>query len=232
MLSVFKHALVITATAALATVTLPAADPSQSTATDNAGKPAKADSKSINFIKEAAQDNETEISLGQIGAQKGQNPELKTFAQKLQQDHTQANQQLQPLAQKYGVSIDQSLKGKERREVSKLDKEQAGQKFDQAFAEFMLKNHQKDIERFQQAAAELQDPDVRQYASSMLPKLREHFDHAVTVAKAVGVDQSTISSYQKKLPGAVGGTSDSPVGGTSDSQSETTKGAGAKDLKQ
>src|SRR6185369_13348751 len=80
-----------------------------------------------------------------------------------------------------------------------------------------------EIKKFEDAATKLQETDVKQYAQTTLPKLRQHFDRAVTVARAVGVDQSTISSYSKKVPSAVGGTSDSDL--------DTTKGAGAADLK-
>jgi len=43
------------------------------------------------------------------------------------------------------------------------------------------------------------------------------------VAKAVGVDQSTISSYERKTPGAVGGTGD---------ETSTHQGTGSTDLQQ
>src|SRR5262249_45277369 len=51
------------------------------------------------FIKEAARDNETEISLAQVGVQKAQNADLKSFSEKLERDHMQASKELQALAQ-------------------------------------------------------------------------------------------------------------------------------------
>ncbi len=192
---------------------------SQTTGSEN-----KADSKTTHFIKEAARDNDMEVALGEVGARKATNPDLKAFAQQLQQDHMQANQELQPIAQKYGVTIDQST-GKGGHEVSKFEKENSGAKWDQKFATEMLKSHEKDISKFQKAASELQAQDVRQYAQTMLPKLRQHFEHAETVAKAVGVDQSTISRYANKVGNAMGGT----MGGTSD-QFQSQQGAGGSEL--
>ena len=184
--------------------------------------PAKADSKTTDFIKEAAKINDSEIALGELGARKAENPDLKAFSQQMQQDHTQANQQLQPIAQKYGVSLEQPIKGKAHHEVAKLEKA-SGANFDKEFATAMLKNHEKAYQKFQKAATELSDPEVKQYAETMLPKLRQHFDRAATVAQEVGVSQSTISSYSKKLPPAVGGTSE---------EQNTSQGAGASNMKQ
>jgi putative membrane protein len=216
-----RNTLLITAVATMAAMTVRAAD--DQTTPGSPATPSKADSKTISFIKDAAKDNNLEISMAEVGAQKATNPELKSFCQQLQQDHTQANLQLQPLAQKYGVSIEQPIKGLAHHEMNKFEKEESGSKFDQDFATEMLKSHQKDIKKFQEASINLQDADVKQYAQTMLPKLQQHFDRAVTVAKAVGVEDSTISSYSKKLPAGVGGTTDSDV--------DTTKGAGARDQK-
>lgn len=220
MRKTLRNTLLITAVATMAAMTARADDQTTSGSTSTHSK---GDSKTISFIKDAAKDNNMEVAMAEVGAQKATNPELKSFCQQLQQDHTQANQQLQPLAQKYGVSIEQPVKGLAHHEMNKFEKEASGSKFDQDFATEMLKSHQKDIKKFEEASTNLQDADVKQYAQTMLPKLQQHFDRAVTVAKAVGVEQSTISSYSKKLPAGVGGTSDSDL--------DTTKGAGARDLK-
>jgi putative membrane protein len=179
------------------------------------------DRAAAKFVKEAARDNETEISLAQVGAQKAQNAELKSFCQKLQQDHMQANKDLQPLITKYNVNAEESRS--EKREVNKFEKEDAGAKFDQQLATELLKGHQKDIAKFEKASTQIQETDVRQYIDKMLPTLRNHFQQAQTVARTVGVDESTISSTVKKTPGAVGGTAD---------ELSTQQGTGSKDLRE
>jgi len=173
------------------------------------------------FLKEAARDNEMEISLAQVGVQKAENADLKSFCEKLQQDHTQANKDLEPLAQKYNVNTEQTRSGE--REVSKFEKETAGAKFDQKLATELLKGHQKDIAKFEKASTQIQESDVKQYIETMLPKLRDHFQHAQTVARAVGVDESTISSAIKRTPGAVGGTAE---------EQGTQQGSASKDLNE
>jgi putative membrane protein len=236
MLKQIRTACVITTITGLTTLAARAADTADSTTTTGtAGYGTTTQSTSPlaehsakSFIKEAFRDNQMEIDLGRIGMEKAQNPELKSFSQQIQQDHTQANQQLQPIAQKYGVTEEQS-KLREH-EVNKFEKESGGPEFDKKFATEMLKAHQKAISKFERAANKLQEADVKQYAETMLPKLREHLQHAATVARSVGVDQSTISSAMSKSA-AVGGTSETEESQTGTSTSgKTDQGAGAKDL--
>ncbi len=198
----------------------------QSTAPSTGGgkSSSSANDPTTKFLKEAARDNSGEIALAEAGSRKAQNQQLKSFCQQLQQDHLQANKQLEPLAQQHGVTVDQTLSKHEEREVSRLEKENAGAKFDQKFATQILRDHQRELARYEAAANQVQDPQVKQYIDSMLPKLRQHFQHAETVAKDVGVDQATISAIAKRVP--------ANVGGAEDLSSETTKGAGAKHLQQ
>jgi predicted outer membrane protein len=168
----------------------------------------------------------------EIGATKAQNPDLKSFAQQMQQEHQQVGQQLKPLAQKYGVSIEQSLNSKDQKEITKIQNETAT-KFDQELATRFLREHQKAIKEYQHASQGSFPDDVKQFAQATLPKLQEHFQHAQMAAKAVGVDGSTISSIVKGLPEAAGGTGTAQEPEPSvGAGAKTEKGAGAKQLEQ
>ncbi|HLH52664.1 MAG TPA: DUF4142 domain-containing protein [Verrucomicrobiae bacterium] len=234
MLKTLRTACVITTISGLTTLAVRAAD-STDTTTGTSGygtttRSTSNDRTAKGFIKEAFRDNQEEIDLANTGMNKAQNSELKSFLQHIQQDHTQANQQLQPLAQKYGVAEEQSKL--RQHEVNRFEKENPGPDFDKKLATELLKDHQKSISKFERASTRLQEPDVKQYAETMLPKLREHLQHAATVARAVGVDQSTISSAMSKAS-AVGGTSETPETGTGSSTSDKLdQGAAARQLQQ
>lgn len=187
------------------------------------GQSSSAEKTDARFIKEAARGNDLEIAMGELGANKAQNPQLKSLCEMIQKDHTAANEQLKPIAQKYGVTLEQSQSWLKEHALSKLQKEPAGPKFDQALATDLMRDHQKDITKFQKAATELQAPDVKEYAQNMLPQLQKHFQAAQQAAQAVGVSQSTISSIANKLPPGVGGASEEQ--GVS-----SQKGAGGKEL--
>ena len=243
MLKSLKTACIITTVTGLASLVASAADSTTTTTPGTAGyssttssgngtaaQSTSADHATKSFIKEALRDNQLEIDLASMAMNKGQNQQLKDFAKQLQEDHTQANKELQPIAAKYGVNEDVT-KSRER-EVNKFEKEASGPEFDKKFATEMLKAHQKDIAKFERAAAKVQEPDVKQYAENMLPKLRSHLQHAATVAQAVGVDQSTISSAMTKAS-AVGGTTEkeeSTTGVGTGTSGKTDQGAASRDL--
>jgi putative membrane protein len=180
--------------------------------TDNA----KLSSKGASFIKEVSAGNQSEIALAQLAQSKAQNPEIKNLAEMLQKDHQQAQEKLQTIAQAHGVTLDTTPSWTQRRAQSKLEK-LSGAEFDQQYAKDMLEDHAADIKRFEKASQNVEDSDVKQYAQEILPKLQTHLQHTASAAKSAGVDQSTISSYTKDVPGAVGGTKDN---------NESTHGAG------
>src|SRR5262249_52863608 len=74
------------------------------TAAESAAK--TGDRTASRFIKEAARDSQMEGSLAQVGMEKAQNPDLKSFCEKLQQEQSQAEKGLQPLAEKYNVNTE------------------------------------------------------------------------------------------------------------------------------
>jgi putative membrane protein len=180
--------------------------------TDNA----KLSSKGASFVKEASAGNQSEIALAQLAQSKAQNPEVKNLAEMIQKDHQQAQEKLQTIAQAHNVTLDTTPSWTQRRAQSKLEK-LSGAEFDQQYAKDMLEDHAADIKKFEKASQNIEDSDVKQYAQEILPKLQAHLQHTAAAAKSAGVDQSTISSYTKDMPGAVGGTKDN---------NESIRGAG------
>jgi putative membrane protein len=170
--------------------------------TTPANKSSNLDHKDKKFIEDAAEDGQTEVALADLGIAKAQNPQLKSFAQQMKQDHQQANTKLTQIAQNLGVQVTPSdRKESEIKRFQKLN----GADFDKEFAAQQLKDHQKDIKRFEKAAQDLTNPELKQFASETLPVLERHLQHVASIAPAVGVDQSTISSALRKSGEAVGG---------------------------
>ena len=161
---------------------------------------------SASFIKEAHEANQTEIALAELAERKSQNSEVKDFAKQMREDHQKADRDLMPVAQAHNVTLDQSLDAKHQKTVDRFQK-LSGTEFDKEFMTTMLRDHQKVVNKFDQAARQLPDNDVKQYAQTTLPTLRQHLHHAQTTALAAGVDQATISSIVKESD-AMGGTSD------------------------
>jgi putative membrane protein len=97
-------------------------------------------SKDKNFVETMMMANMAEIQLGQMGSQKATSPEVKSFAQMMVTDHTQANQELMPLAQQLGVQQPTSLDAKHKAVADRLSKLQ-GAEFDRQYMKAMVDAH-------------------------------------------------------------------------------------------
>jgi len=179
------------------------------------------------FIKEAARGGEAEVQMGRLAADKGMNPQIKELGRRLDKDHSKANQELIPIAQKCGVTLptESGFTGKLE---GKFLEGKTGADFDQAFAEHEIKDHEKDIESYQKALQESNDPDLKAYIQKCLPVLREHLQMARNAASAVGVDEKTLASADPFLANQSAQiTEPLPISGTVDkNQVDQTQGLG------
>jgi putative membrane protein len=149
------------------------------------------------FLDEAMQSSTAEVVLGQIAEQRASSNEVKEFGRKMQHDHAQANRDLQALhagrtagtamaAQTAAPRADESKLSAEQRRVAEELRGLDGPQFDAAYAQHMVKMHEKDIERFEKAATDdKHSPAVRQAAQRKLDTLREH------LASAESLEQRT-----------------------------------------
>ncbi|HXS52106.1 MAG TPA: DUF4142 domain-containing protein [Usitatibacter sp.] len=147
------------------------------------------------FIEEAAKGGMAEVALAKIAEQRASSPEVKQFAQKMDEDHSKANEQLRTLAQEKGVTMPGGPKAGDKHEESKLSKLQ-GQDFDRAYMDHMVKEHQKDVKEFQKEAQKAKDADVKSFAQQTTPILQEHLQLAQNADAAVGGKQAKKANKQ------------------------------------
>lgn len=130
------------------------------------------------FIKDAAVDGLYEVEIGKIASQRAADPAVKSFAQMLVNHHSAANDELKQLASSRNVEIATELPMMKRRSVERLSK-MSGSEFDREFVnKVAIKEHEKDIKRFEEASREAKDPEVRAWAEKTLPTLRQHLADA------------------------------------------------------
>jgi len=151
------------------------------------------------FMKEAAQANQTEIALAKVAEGKSQSAKVKELAQTLRINHQKNYEELQAVAHAHSVDLDAEPDAINRQEVDRLQKVNDAD-FDKEYAKLMLKEHVKCIKDFHKAASEIEEQDVKQYAQNTLPTLRIHLLRSEEAARTVGVDESTIFSILKDLP--------------------------------
>lgn len=163
------------------------------------------------FVKEAAQGGIMEVKIGYMGVQNGQSSQVKNLGQKLIQDHTAANKELEQLAARKGVVIPQDLDAHHQQELDRLSK-MTGAQFDQAFIKHAIDDHQKDIRKFQNAAEKANDQDLRAFAQRTLPVLQQHLDMAKSAQQA---PTTTTTAPESTTPSSTTPSSNTPDPGAS-----------------
>ena len=134
---------------------------------------AKMSASDTKFMKEAATGGKEEVELGKLAAQKASDADVKNFGQKMVDDHSKANDQLQQLATQKGVSLPADLTASQKKDVAKLDK-LSGAAFDKAYVSMMVKDHKKDVAEFKKESGSAKDSDLKSWAGTTLPTLQDH----------------------------------------------------------
>ncbi len=132
------------------------------------------------FINNAAKGNRAEVQLGKMVAAKTKDPSVKQFAQMMVKDHTDALNKLQQVAQSKNITLPDGIPDDAQGLQSKLSSD-TGKQLDKDYMDGMVQDHQKDVQEFQQATNTLQDPDIKNWATTTLPTLEKHLDKAQRV---------------------------------------------------
>jgi putative membrane protein len=148
------------------------------------------------FVKHAALDGMTEVELAKVALQKSKNDEVKQFAQKMSQDHSQANEQLMQIAKSKGISAPTKLDAKHEAMVKSLSAK-SGAAFDKAYADHMAKDHSKAVALFQ-AASKSSDQDIAAFAQKILPTLQEHKQMADNLRTSTGTRTASAGDSKTK----------------------------------
>jgi putative membrane protein len=137
------------------------------------------------FIRQAHLGNMAEVALSRLALdqRRGASPEVRQYAQMMIQEHPQADARLLQLAQRKGVTIPQNQAlDAEHQQISERLAQLSGRNFDRAYMRAMLTDHFRTVRLFQQQAQRGQDPDVRAFATQLLPSLQQHLQMARAMA--------------------------------------------------
>jgi putative membrane protein len=138
--------------------------------------PAFADSAS-DFADEASAKGLAEIQTSKLALQKSNSADVRQFAQKMIDDHTQANRELATVAQnaKVKLSDDAALMDKAKKFVLE---QRDGQGFDAAYADNQVAAHEQTIELFEEYLRDGDNNYLKAFARETLPKLKHHLQAA------------------------------------------------------
>jgi len=153
----------------------------------------------VKFVKEEAASSKGVVRLAELGVQKAVRAEVKEFAQMLVTDHTKAHEELTQLAATKGVELSATLDPKHAEKFQKLEKHSATD-FDQEFLSTIKSGHEKCVANFEDAANDARDNDLKLWATTTLPLLRNH------LAKAKELSSGSTTSVSTSTTKAVDNT--------------------------
>ena len=151
------------------------------TAAETRGSLSEGDYK---FASEAARGNLAEVKMGELAKQKGTSQAVKDFGDRMISEHGKANEEFNRIVAGKNAVPPADFSHKENATMEKLEKA-SGKDFDKAYAAAMVKDHKADVKEFKEAAKNLQDPDLRAFASKTLPVLESHLKMAEEMESAV-----------------------------------------------
>ncbi|HEX9407733.1 MAG TPA: DUF4142 domain-containing protein [Thermoanaerobaculia bacterium] len=133
------------------------------------------------FIQKAAQGNEKEVDLAKMAQDKAQDSQLKDYAKQLEQDHSDALDDLKRIANKANITIDTTPAAEKASNSDRLNAA-TGRNFDRAYINMMIDDHQKDIAEFEREQ-ENATGDLKEFIDKTLPVMREHLQKAEDLQK-------------------------------------------------
>lgn len=154
------------------------------------------------FAWDAGLINLKEIRLGEFAQTNSQNSAVRDFGRRMVRDHSKMNEQLQKIAAAEGLQLPDpdtfyvQVTAPEEKPATELMEESpqerllaaqldvqhltslTGSEFDQAYADAMVKGHEKAMQKFEDASGSLDDKALRKYADKGLKTIRHHYEMA------------------------------------------------------
>jgi putative membrane protein len=104
-------------------------------------------------------------------------------------DHTKAGDQLKSIAAKDNITLPSELDRKDKAMVDRFSKT-TGTQFDRVHAHDLVKDDQSDVAAFEKETNNGNNPDLKNFASSTVPALRDPLRFAKDNERALGITSS------------------------------------------
>src|SRR5215470_5035006 len=115
------------------------------------------------------QANLGEVQLGKLAQEKGGDPRVRQFGERMAGDHGQAAKEIQQLAAEKGVSVSSDISSADLRLRDRLAKLQPAA-FDREYVKEMVKDHKQDVAEFRKMSEKAQDPTLKAWVGKTRPR--------------------------------------------------------------
>ena len=133
------------------------------------------------FLVKAASGGLMEVTLGEMTEQKAASASVKSFGKMMVADHSKVNDELKTLAARKNITIPGSPGEDEQKHIKKLNESKMGRDFDKDYMSMMVDDHKEDLKKFEKAANDCKDPDIKAFAAKYVPTLKQHLDSAQAI---------------------------------------------------
>ena len=137
------------------------------------------------FLTTAAQSDFTEIKFSQLALDKGSNPRVKQYAQKMITDHNQLESEMKPFADKFGVTPPTSLDSDHQSKYDALS-QMSGADFDKQYMTDMDADHHTSLDLFKQEESSTADPSFKKTVAKGEKVVAQHTMMADKAVKMMG----------------------------------------------
>ncbi|MGH9943034.1 MAG: DUF4142 domain-containing protein [Pyrinomonadaceae bacterium] len=126
------------------------------------------------FMMMAAAGGMAEVEMGKLALERATSADVKTYAQKMIDDHTKANEELMGIAQAKGVALPAGPDEKHMKMLEKM-RQLSGAEFDRQYVMMAgHKDHEKMEKLFRDETRKGRDAEVKAFAAKTLPVVQEH----------------------------------------------------------
>lgn len=142
---------------------------------------APASEQDAKWVVELANASMTEVELSKLAQTKAVNARLKSFADMMVTDHAAAGDKLKTLATAKSIALPDKLSDASQEKLKELNKK-TGNDFDKAYMNDMLEGHKNAAEKLQKGSTDLQDTELKNFASTTLPTVQMPQDSIKAIA--------------------------------------------------
>lgn len=130
------------------------------------------------FLTLAYQGNNAEIQSSQLALERSQNAEIRQYAQRMISEHTLANEKLTDYAAQVGIALPEQSVDLLNQAIAQRLLSLSDVEFDQAYLGAQANAHLRAISLYRTQVDQGQTPELKAYASELLPSIAEHYEMA------------------------------------------------------
>jgi putative membrane protein len=143
-------------------------------------------SQTKDFVSAVAVGNKFEIDTSQLALKYAKSPDVKNFAQEMIKDHTAAGEEFKTALTQAKIELPAENDVTHTAKYAKLRLFTTKDGFDAAYVDDQLKAHEDTVAKFQDYAANGPTPEIKAFASKLLPTLQHHLSMAKDLNEKVG----------------------------------------------